>query len=91
MWVNGIEAKLNLKEYWPVMLIVVADTMQRKLRYKLKGFEDFTGIKLVWFQVELSSFASKPPSDLQPLRHLHPSSSIVDEFTEEINSVFNQN
>lgn len=44
---NGIEAKLNLKEYWPVMLIVVADTMQRKLRYKLKGFEDFTGIKLV--------------------------------------------
>ena len=45
--VNGIEGKLNLKEFWPVVLIVVAYTLQRKLRYKLKGFEDFTGIKLV--------------------------------------------
>lgn len=59
MWLNGIEAKLNLKEYWPVVSIVVEDTLQRKLRYTLKGFEDFT--------VEVGDI----PGGIKPVLHLN--------------------
>lgn len=56
MWLNAIQAKLNLKQYWRAVWIAVAHTLRRKVRYKLKGFEDFTGIKLVRFHEELSLF-----------------------------------
>ena len=47
-----------MKEYWPVVSIVVEDTLQRKLRYKLKGFEDFT--------VEVGDI----PGGIKPVLHL---------------------
>ena len=55
MWLNVIQAKLNLKQYWPPGSFAVAQVLQGIPR-EAKGLGDFTGIKLLSFITQLSVF-----------------------------------